>query len=284
MLARRMLLTHACLALVTSHAWALEPIPDKLVVLTFDDASKSHFTIVRPLLKKYGFGATFFVTEGFDFRTNKRDYMTWEEIAQLHRDGFEIGNHTLDHKAVRADTLHELAEQVRSLNARFQQHQIPAPVSFAYPGNGIHPKALPILRDLGFKFARRGGAPEYPYQEGRGCAYEPGRDHPLLVPSAGDARPAWTVQDFQRAVQQAKNGRVAVLQFHGVPDTAHNWVTTTPDQFEDYLRYLAEHRYHVIALKKLAKYVDPDRVPQNAWSVIEDRRRFLAAGNKESEP
>jgi hypothetical protein len=51
-------------------AHALEPIPDKLVVLTFDDASKSHVTVAAPLLKKHGFGATFFVTEGFDFPTD----------------------------------------------------------------------------------------------------------------------------------------------------------------------------------------------------------------------
>ena len=44
--------------------WPLEPIPDRLVVLTFDDSSKSHFTVVRPILKKHGFGATFFITEG----------------------------------------------------------------------------------------------------------------------------------------------------------------------------------------------------------------------------
>jgi peptidoglycan/xylan/chitin deacetylase (PgdA/CDA1 family) len=274
----RHLLTLVCLGVMTGRTCGLEPIPDKLVVLTFDDASKSHFTVARPLLKKYGFGATFFITEGFDFRTNKRDYLTWEEIAQLHRDGFEVGNHTLDHKAVTADTLHELAEQVRALNVRCQEHQIPVPVSFGYPGNGIHPKALPLLRDLGVKFARRGGAPEYPYKEGRGCAYEPGLDHPLLIPSAGDARPAWTLQDFQRAVQQAKHGRIAVLQFHGVPDTAHNWVTTSQAQFESYLRYLAEHGYQVIALRDLAKYVDPDLVPENAWGVIEDRQRLLAAG------
>src|SRR5262249_52809674 len=93
------------------------PVPDRLVVLTFDDASKSHFTVARPLLKKYGFGATFFVTEGFDFATNKRDYMTWEEIAALHKDGFEIGNHTRDHKGVTDRTLKELPEQVRALAA-----------------------------------------------------------------------------------------------------------------------------------------------------------------------
>ncbi len=63
--------------------FAFEPIPDKLVVLTFDDSAKSHYTIVRPILKRYGFGATFFITEGFDFPTNKTDYMTWEEIAEL---------------------------------------------------------------------------------------------------------------------------------------------------------------------------------------------------------
>ncbi len=81
-------------------AIATEPIPDKLVVLTFDDSVRSHFTVVRPILLDYEFGATFFITEGFDFKPNKQDYMTWEQIAQLHRDGFEIGNHTRGHMGV----------------------------------------------------------------------------------------------------------------------------------------------------------------------------------------
>src|ERR1044072_9791609 len=98
----RALLTGLSLLLLTTPALALEPIPDKLVVLTFDDSAKSHYTVARPILTKYKFGATFFITEGFDFPTNKNDYMTWKEIAQLHQDGFEIGNHTLDHKGVTA--------------------------------------------------------------------------------------------------------------------------------------------------------------------------------------
>jgi peptidoglycan/xylan/chitin deacetylase (PgdA/CDA1 family) len=104
------------LAAWTVPALPRQPIPDRLVVLTFDDASKSHFTIARPLLKRYGFGATFFVTEGFDFPTNKRDYMTWEEISLLNKDGFEIGNHTRDHLGVTAGTLPDLTAQVRAIN------------------------------------------------------------------------------------------------------------------------------------------------------------------------
>lgn len=189
---------------------ALEPIPDKLVVLTFDDSAKSHYTIVRPLLKQYGFGATFFITEGFDFKTNKQHYMTWEEIAELAKDGFEIGNHTRDHFVLDGDDpekltaqLVELREQVNAINGRCQEHGIAQPTSFAYPGNGIAFEALPVLAELGIQFARRGGKPEYPYEGGRGFAYEPGLDHPLLIPSAGDARPAWELEDFIRAVQQA---------------------------------------------------------------------------------
>jgi peptidoglycan/xylan/chitin deacetylase (PgdA/CDA1 family) len=264
--------------LSAASAAALEPIPDKLVVLTFDDASKSHFTVARPLLKKHGFGATFFVTEGFDFPTNRRDYMSWQEIAQLHRDGFEIGNHTRDHLGITDKTVRDLAAQLRGINDRCKEHGIPTPVSFAYPGNALSKAALPILKEHGIRFARRGGSPEYPYKEGRGFAYEPGRDHPLLIPSAGDARPAWKLDDFKNAVHQAKAGKIAVLQFHGVPDTAHNWVTTSKEQFESYLNYLADHRFRVIALRDLAKYVDPDVVPADPWGVIEERKRNLQAG------
>jgi peptidoglycan/xylan/chitin deacetylase (PgdA/CDA1 family) len=90
-----------CVALwffsATDRARALEAVPEKLVVLTFDDSVASHHSVVRPILKRYGFGATFFITEGFTFRTDKQDYMTWEQIRELHADGFEIGNHTRDH-------------------------------------------------------------------------------------------------------------------------------------------------------------------------------------------
>jgi peptidoglycan/xylan/chitin deacetylase (PgdA/CDA1 family) len=265
------------LALGAAPGPARQPVPDRLVVLTFDDASKSHFRVARPLLKRYGFGATFFVTEGFDFPTNKRDYMSWEEVARLHHDGFEIGNHTRDHKAVTASSLRDLAAQVRGINAACKKHGIPTPTSFAYPGNAIHPGALPLLKALGIRFARRGGRPEHPYKQGRGFAYEPGLDHPLLIPSAGDARPGWTLDDFKRAVGQARHGKVAVLQFHGVPDTAHGWVSTSTRQLEAYLKYLADHKFKVIALRDLARYVDPDVAPEDPWAVIRDRQQLLKA-------
>jgi peptidoglycan/xylan/chitin deacetylase (PgdA/CDA1 family) len=231
---------------------------------------------VRPILKRYGFGATFFVTEGFDFPTNKTDYMTWQEIAELDRDGFEIGNHTRDHMSVSQENIAGLEEQVQGINDQCVAHGIPQTTSFAFPANVIRPEALPVLKKSGIRFARRGGSPEYKYPDGRGFAYEPGLDHPLLVPSAGDARPDWTLDDFIAAVDQARYGRIAVLQFHGVPDTAHSWVNTPVQQFEAYMNYLAKKGFTVTAMRDLARYVDADLVPSNPQDVIDDRKQSLS--------
>lgn len=251
----------------------LAPVPDKLVVLTLDDSKASHYTVVRPLLKKYGFGATFFITEGFTFHTNKDDYLTWDQIAELSRDGFEIGNHTRDHMGLTRANLPRLKEQVEAIAARCEAHGIPRPTSFAYPGNTIDPDAIGMLADLGFRFARRGGAPEYPYEEGNGFAYEPGRDHPLLLPSAGDARPVWTLDNLKRATSQAVTGKIAILQFHGAPDVEHPWVHTPRERFEEYMKYLHDDGYTVIALRDLAKYVDWTQKPADPWRVIEERKK-----------
>ena len=273
----------ACL--IALPTFAREPIPDKLVVLTFDDSVKSHFSVVRPVLRKYGFGATFFITEGFDFKTNKKHYMTWDEIAQLHHDGFEIGNHTRDHMSLDPTApkklqqqLGKLTEQLEAINARCHEHGIPRTTSFAYPGNGIDVAALPILEELGIQFARRGGSPEYPYEKGNGFAYQPGLDHPLLIPSAGDARPDWGFDNFKRAVDQAEFGRIAVLQFHGAPDDAHAWVSTPSDRFELYMRYLVENDFKVIALRDLARFVDPEVAPRVPEFVMNDRKRNIDSG------
>src|SRR5262249_36791320 len=156
-------------------------------------------------------------------------------------------------------------------------HGTRKPWSFPSQGTAIPRPAWRVRKEPGFRFARRGGAPEFPYKDGRGFAYEPGLDHPLLVPSAGDARPAWTLDDFKRAVAQARHGKIAVLQFHGVPDTAHGWVNSSKEQFESYLKYLADNKSTVIAMRDLAKYVDPTTLPTDPWGVIEDRKRNLAA-------
>jgi peptidoglycan/xylan/chitin deacetylase (PgdA/CDA1 family) len=220
------------------------PVPDRLVVLTFDDAALTHATYVAPLLRKYGFGATFFVCE---FReppfADKSKYMSWAQIRQLHRWGFEVGSHTLTHRHVNKMTERELAAELDSLEGRCRAHHIPQPVTFAYPGYDTSPRALPVLRAKGYQLARTGG--DRPYN--------PATDNPLLVPSYTTL--ATNRSQILEALTQAKNGRMVVLTIHGVPDLAHDWVTTPPALFEEYLKYLHDNHYRVMALRDVARYL-----------------------------
>jgi peptidoglycan/xylan/chitin deacetylase (PgdA/CDA1 family) len=269
------LLLAVAVAAATPHVHAALPLPERLVILTFDDASASHHAVARPILLRHGFGATFFITEGFTFRTNKRDYLTWEQVAELHRDGFEIGNHTRDHLGITAQNVPRLAEQLAAIADRCREQGIPTPVSFAWPGNRFHPAALPILAAAGIRFARRGGEPEVPYAQGGGVAFEPGLDHPLLIPTTGDARPDWTLAHLQRALAHGGPGRIPVLQFHGVPDGEHPWVNTPRERFEEYMDWLHQKRYTVIAMRDLARYLEPAHVPADPLGAINRRLREI---------
>lgn len=223
--------------------------PDKLVVLTFDDSVASHATVVAPLLKKFGFGATFFITEGFDFATNKTHYMTWEQIQGLHDAGFEIGNHTRHHKSVNDQDAAEIEADVSYIEEQCKAHRIPRPTSFCYPGYATSAVAVQVLRGRGYRFARAGGAQ----------AFDPAKDDPLRMPQAFDSKPDVTFEQFVAAVAQAKDGRIAVLTFHGVPDPQHPWVNTDPALFEKYMTHLKDQGCTVIAVRDMARYLPTAR-------------------------
>jgi len=250
----------------------LLPIFDQLIVLTFDDGNKSDITYVAPLLKRYGFGATFYITEGFGAAGDRERRLTWEEIKQLHEDGFEIGNHTGSHPNLISLNKEQILAQVKHIEKRCQEHGLPKPTTFAYPGGHHDQKSVEVLAQLGYLFARRGVDPEYPLipEGGHGPVYDPIEDHPLLVPSTTVSGPNLGFEDLVWAVEQAKDGRIAVLTFHGVPDV-YPHCSTEPATFAEYMKYLHDQECTVIAMRGLAKYVNPNKRPKEPYDAIKRR-------------
>jgi peptidoglycan/xylan/chitin deacetylase (PgdA/CDA1 family) len=223
----------------------LEPIPDGLVVLTFDDSVASHATYVAPMLKRLGFGATFFITEGFEFAVDKEHYMTWEQITALDQSGFEIGNHTRHHTGVAKQKPADLAADIEYIEQQCEKHGIPRPVSFCYPGYQTSDAAVKVLQERGYKYARAGGKE----------AVDPAKDSSLTYPQAFDSKPDSTVAQFKEAVAKAKDGKFVIMTFHGVPDIKHPWVNTDPENFVLYMAHLKIQNCQVIAMRDLAKYL-----------------------------
>lgn len=254
----------------------------KIVVLTFDDSIKSHFTVVRPILKELGFGATFFITEGWDFKTNKEHYMTWSQIKQLHDEGFEIGNHTRDHMGVTTKSLPRLKEQIEAIANQCEKNGIPKPISFAYPGNRYDLGAFDIFKETGIVLARRGNFPKKPKLNNIGFVYDPQKDHPFLIPSSGIAIPSWEMEDFKAALVTNQNGEIPILQFHGVPDTPHPWVNTKKEMFIEFMQYLKQEGYKVIALRDVLKLKFQIQAALNPLEIIRQRESMVEKHQKKT--
>lgn len=127
-----------------------KPIPDKLVVLTFDDATESQYTVVAPLLKKFGFDATFFVCE---FQSNNKDsliYMNWNQIQELNKMGFEVANHTRTHPSVNQLPKTQFLEELNYIEGKCDSLDIEKPSSFAYPGYNLSSPGLETLHEKGY--------------------------------------------------------------------------------------------------------------------------------------
>lgn len=274
----RLLLATALVAFVAcgaSDGDGLEPIPDGLVVLTFDDGNKSDVAFVAPKLRAYGFGASFYITEGLGFKADgeKEHYVSWDDVRRLHQLGFEVGNHTGSHPDMTKLSADEIHADLAVIERRCAEHGIPKPTTFVFPGWRHSLAVVQALQERGYSFARRGVSPEHPDggRGARGLAYDPAEDHPLLIPTTGYAGPEWDFEDLVWAVDQARDGKIAVLTFHGVPALEHPWVHTAPEDFLRYMDYLQAQGCTVIALRDLVRYVDPAIAPSDPYEPIRSR-------------
>jgi peptidoglycan/xylan/chitin deacetylase (PgdA/CDA1 family) len=219
-------------------------IDDKIVVFTFDDATTSHYSVVAPLLKQYNFNATFFVCEFPPNYLDSTKYMNWRQIRELDNIGFEVANHTKSHASVGKLSKDEFLSQLNYIEDKCDSLGIDRPFNFAYPGYNLSPNSLKVLESKEYKFARTGGS----------RVYNPLQDHPFLLPSW--APNTENKKEIFEAIDQAKNGNITILTFHGVPDVEHPWVNTPLPLFKEYLAYLSVNHFKVIALRDLENYID----------------------------
>jgi len=229
-----------CAAVVCAESTGVlkKPIPDKLIVLTFDDGCASGYTVVAPILKSLGFNGTFYVCDFDSFKTRKDWYLTWRQMIEMDRQGFEIGNHTVGHGGS-LSAFQAMEDELFANNG-------PKMTTVCWPLYGVAWNICPDLLKGGYTFGR--GGHERPYR--------PTVDNPFDVPSftLTERQP---IEAFVQKAQQACQGRVVVYCFHGVPDMEHGAVGVEPETFKVMMQYLKDNNYKVIAMRDLADYIDP---------------------------
>ena len=200
-----------------------------------------------------------------------QNFMSWEEIAEISEMGFEIGNHSWSHPNF-ATPKHaaRMEGELALVENELARVGVEKPVSFAWCGNRFGPEALAKLRAVGYTFGRRGMSPDLDDRAlEAGPAFDPSKHDPLLIPSTGIFRPGWTPALFDQVLDQAGEG-IVVLQFHGVPDVAHDWVTTEPADFERYMRELQARGARTMAVRDLLAWL-PAKPTEDPAAEIRNR-------------
>lgn len=130
-------------------------LPERPVVLTFDDGWREQYDVAFPLLQKYGMRATFFVLTS---HVGSPRHMTWEELAELRDAGMEIASHGRKHlNLADADDTDAWREIARSKEALEEKLGVQV-VSFAYPYGAYRRGLSGMLERAGYKAAVGMGA------------------------------------------------------------------------------------------------------------------------------
>ncbi|MCZ2860530.1 polysaccharide deacetylase family protein [Blastococcus sp. VKM Ac-2987] len=126
------------------------PLPDRPVVLTFDDGSVTHHSVALPVLQEFGFPAAFFP---MTVVLGKTDWLSADQLRDLDRAGMTIGAHSWDHQRVDRLTGDQWAvqlDQPRAELAGILGHPVDV---MAYPHGMWSPEALPRVEAAGYRAA-----------------------------------------------------------------------------------------------------------------------------------
>lgn len=123
-------------------------LPDKCVLITFDDGHESNLTIAVPILREFDFKASFFITTG---RTGTPGYMNQAQLRELKKAGMSVQSHAKTHlflsELSEADMARELVESKKVL-----EDILRAEVPFlSFPGGRYNRAALEHARQAGYQ-------------------------------------------------------------------------------------------------------------------------------------
>lgn len=141
-----------------------KPLPQKPIVLTFDDTREEQYRLAASEMKKYGFKGVFFI---MTVSINKPGYMNETQIKNLSNEGHIIGSHTWDHHAV-----NKYNEKDWNLQLTKPQEQLEKltgkPIRyFSYPFGIWNAAAITKIKNHNYKLAfilyskRDGVAPQF---------------------------------------------------------------------------------------------------------------------------
>lgn len=127
-------------------------LPEKPVILTFDDGWENQYEYAFPLLKNFHDTATFFI---FTNAVNRGHHITWGQLHEMHDAGMSIEAHTKTHPYLQKITdPKELEREIAGSKKILEEELGVKIISFAYPFGQYNNTTVEEVKNSGFRVAR----------------------------------------------------------------------------------------------------------------------------------
>jgi peptidoglycan/xylan/chitin deacetylase (PgdA/CDA1 family) len=124
-------------------------LPEKPIILSFDDGYIDIYENAFPILHEFGLKATFFIATGFIDAANP-NYMDWTMIAEMSRSGMQIEPHSKTHLDLRDRERPFLIYEILGSQETIEAHTGQKPRYFAYPSGRYDDAVIDVLQELEF--------------------------------------------------------------------------------------------------------------------------------------
>ena len=125
-------------------------LPDRPIVLTFDDGYDDNYQAALPVLLRQGMRASFFVVTG---KMGQPGYLSWPQAAKMRDQGMEIGSHTVHHYTLTEINLKEMERELRGSRLMLESNLSITKAVFANPFGETAPAVVALLEKTGYQAA-----------------------------------------------------------------------------------------------------------------------------------
>lgn len=125
------------------------PLPEKPVVLTFDDGYRDSYTNAFPLLRERGMTATFFIVTDF-INDQRPEYLTWDMVRELYAEGMSIEGHGRNHVSLTNKDSDYLIWQALGTYESIEHEIGVRPRFVSYPAGEYSQLTIDIFRSAGY--------------------------------------------------------------------------------------------------------------------------------------
>ncbi|MBR2214812.1 MAG: polysaccharide deacetylase family protein [Selenomonadaceae bacterium] len=128
-------------------------LPDKPVIITFDDGYADNYRHAFPILERYKLKATVFLIS--DYISTYPNYLTWFDTHVMQESGLiTFGSHTLSHEVLSdGDTSSEIIHQLRGSKEALEWHLGQSVNFIAYPCGTYTEEVKSLTKEAGYRAA-----------------------------------------------------------------------------------------------------------------------------------